>query len=90
MKDVAFARSAAVEGSRAGSSAGSEPSSDGLFANGVSVAAVVQFILDHEQAAPIDDVAAWFGLDVEGVSAALRYYSLHGDRLRASGAVVVE
>lgn len=61
---------------------------DGTFANGVTAAAVVQFILDYDEEARIEDVAAYFHLDVEDVASALRYYALHGERLRASGQVV--
>jgi hypothetical protein len=67
---------------------GSRLSSDGMFANGVTAAAVTQFILDYDEAARIEDVAAYFHLEVEDVAAALRYYALHGDRMRASGQVV--
>ena len=65
-----------------------ELSDDGAFANGVMAAAVIQFILDHDEAAPVKDVATWFHLDEEAVSAALGYYAAHGDRLRGSGEVV--
>lgn len=63
-------------------------SRDGVFANGVTAAAVTQFVLDHDEAARIEDVAAYFRLEVEDVAVALRYYALHGERMRASGQVV--
>jgi len=65
-----------------------ELSDGGAFANGVTAATVIQFILDHDETASIKDVAAWFRLKEEAVVAALRYYVVHGDRLRASGEVV--
>lgn len=63
-------------------------SSDGVFPNGVSAAAVTQFILDYDESAQIEDVAAHFHLEVEDVAAALRYYARHCERMWASGQVV--
>lgn len=76
--------------SLAGSSpgSGSRVSPDGVFANGVTAAAVIQFVLDNDEAARIEDVAGYFHLEVEDVDAALRYYALHGERMRAAGQVV--
>ncbi len=63
-------------------------SPDGCFANGVTAATVIQFILDHDATASIEDVAAWFELDEQAVLTALGYYAIEGDRLRAAGEVV--
>jgi hypothetical protein len=65
-----------------------ELSADGSFPNGVTAAEVAQVVLDHDQAAPIEAVAAHLGLSTEGVAAALAYYARHLERLRASGEVV--
>jgi uncharacterized protein (DUF433 family) len=59
-----------------------------VFANGVTAAAVVQFTLDYDEAARIEDVADHFQLELEDVAAALRYYAMHTERMRASGQVV--
>jgi hypothetical protein len=59
-----------------------------MFANGVTAATVTQFILDYGETPRIEDVAAYFDLRIEDVAAALRYYTLHGKRMRASGQVV--
>jgi uncharacterized protein (DUF433 family) len=59
-----------------------------VFANGVTAAAVVQFTLDYHEAARVEDVAAYFALEVEDVAAALRYYAMNTERMRASGQVV--
>jgi hypothetical protein len=65
-------------------------STDGAFPNGVSAATIAQFVLDHDQSAPIEAVAAHFGLSTEDVAAALAYYGRHIERLGASGEVVRE
>jgi hypothetical protein len=57
-------------------------SHDGVFANGVTAAAVVQFIRDYDEAARIEDVAAHFHLEVADVDAALRYQA-HASREQA-------
>jgi hypothetical protein len=53
----------------------------GVFPNGVTAVAVVQFIRDHDESARIDDVAAYFGLEADDVAAALDYWSAHLRRL---------
>ena len=61
-----------------------------MFANGVTAAAVTQFVLDYGEVARIEHVAAHFRLELDDVDAALCYYARHVDRLRASGEVVPE
>jgi hypothetical protein len=73
---------------RPSNSRSSRLSSDGAFANGVTAAAVTQFIFDYDETARIEDVAAYFDLDVTDIAVALQYYALHGERMRASGQVV--
>lgn len=53
----------------------SELSVDGLFPNGVSVVAIVRFIRANDYEARIDDIASYFGLQVEDVAAALEFHS---------------
>jgi uncharacterized protein (DUF433 family) len=57
-------------------------SPDGVFANGVTAARVVDFIRDYEETARVDDVAAWFDLEVDDVFAALEYYARHFANVR--------
>jgi hypothetical protein len=45
--------------------------SDGVFTNGVTAAAVVQFVADYDGTARIEDVAAYFHIEVDDVGAAL-------------------
>jgi hypothetical protein len=56
-------------------------SRDGAFPNGISVAAVVRFVLDYEATARVEDVADYFDLEVDDVVAALAYYEQHRDRI---------
>lgn len=60
----------------------------GVFANGVAASTVVQMIRDHDEAARLDDIAAYFGLEVDDVAAALEYCALHVRRLEAEGKLV--
>jgi hypothetical protein len=59
-------------------------SAAGVFPNGVTASAVVQLILDHDESARIEDVADYFDLTVEEVTAALDYCARHFERLRAA------
>jgi len=90
MRNSRFARASADDRLSTSRTRASRLSSDGVFANRVTAAAVTQFVLDHDEAARIEHVAAHFQLELEDVDAALRYYAQHGERLRASGEVVPE
>jgi uncharacterized protein (DUF433 family) len=59
-----------------------------VFANGVTAAAVVQLIVDYDESARAEDVADYFDLTLEDVTAALDYCSRHLERLRATGRLV--
>jgi hypothetical protein len=48
-------------------------SADGFFPGGIAAAAVVQFIRDYDEAARIEDVAAYFRLETTDVADALTY-----------------
>jgi hypothetical protein len=54
---------------------GSRLSADGHFANGVSVVAIIRFIRAYDCDARIDDVAAYFNLTVDDISAAVAFHS---------------
>jgi hypothetical protein len=63
----------------------SQLSATGIFANGVHATAVVQMVLDYDQEARLEDVAAYFGLAVGEVVAALAYCARRARRLQGDG-----
>jgi hypothetical protein len=57
-------------------------SAAGVFANGVRATAVVQMVLDYDEEARLEDIAAYFGLAVGEVVAALAYCARRAKRLQ--------
>jgi len=60
---------------------------EGVFPNGVTAVSVVQFVLDYELSARIEDVAVHFGIGVRDVADALAFYARNRDEMHASGSV---
>lgn len=48
-------------------------SADGVFRCGTTAEAVWQFVRDYDEAAPIEEVAAYFGLTIADVADALTH-----------------
>ena len=59
--------------------AASRLSDDGYFPNGVSVVTIIRFIRAYDGDARIDDVAAYFNLPVDDISAAVAFHSKNFD-----------